>query len=114
MLEAIQLYSFLTNESDKLRRVAAAESDNIRRETTAAFKALTQSVDYLSEKISEQGKQITQLDNKLSEKISEQNVQLTKQITQVDTTVKVVGSLASTLGVGAAVFMYLRSMYTAQ
>ena len=91
---AVQISTFLVSEADKLRRDTAAESDKVRRETTAAIQALSQNV------------------AQLAEKMTQQNGQLDSRLAGLESTIKVVGGIAGSLGLGAVVLMYFRSAYT--
>lgn len=62
----------------------------------------------MSQPISELTKEIRALDSKLTKEISEQSV----QITQVGTTVMVVGAIASTLGLGPTLLKYLLAWFS--
>lgn len=98
--EAVQIAGYLSNEADKLRRDTAAESDKVRRDTTEAFQGLSLKLAELTEKIS-------QLDSRVAEKLS----QLDSRVTGLDSTIKIVSTIAGSLGAGL-LLMYFRSVYS--
>ena len=109
--EAVQIAGYLSNEADKLRRDTAAESDKVRRDTTEAFQGLSLKLAELTEKISQLdsrvAEKLSQLDSRVAEKIS----QLDSRVTGLDSTIKIVSTIAGSLGAGL-LLMYFRSVYS--